>query len=80
VGLGVLLARWSLVYGIQALIQSYIFTVVGAVLLGYLASGCLITAEMGAMGVSIWKFALSIAVEIGIGASATTLVMNRNNR
>ena len=80
VGLGVLLARWSLVYGIQALIQSYIFTVVGAVLLGYLASGSLITAEMGAMGVSIWKFALSIAVEIGIGAAATTLVMNRNNR
>ena len=79
-GLGVLLARWSLVYGIQALIQSYIFTVVGAVLLGYLASGSLITTEMGAMGVSIWKFALSIAVEVGIGASATTFVMNRNNR
>jgi hypothetical protein len=80
IGLGVLLARWSLAYGIQALIQSYIFTVVGAVLLGYLASGSLITAEMGAMGVSIWKFALSIAVEIGIGAAATTLIMNRNNR
>ncbi|CAN2214547.1 hypothetical protein MCEMRH37_01065 [Candidatus Nanopelagicaceae bacterium] len=80
IGLGVLLARWSLVYGIQSLIQSYIFTVVGAVLLGYLASGSLITAEMGAMGVSIWKFALSIAVEIGIGAAATIVVMNRNNR
>ena len=80
IGLGVLLARWSLVYGIQALIQSYIFTVVGAVLLGYLASGSLITAEMGAMGVSIWKFALSIAIEVGIGAAATTFVMNRNNR
>ena len=80
IGLGVLLARWSLVYGIQALIQSYIFTVVGAVLLGYLASGSLITAEMGAMGVSIWKFALAIAVEIGIGATATTFVMNRSQR
>ena len=80
IGLGVLLARWSLVYGIQALIQSYIFTVVGAVLLGYLASGSLITAEMGAMGVSIWKFSLAIAVEIGIGAAATTFVMNRSQR
>ena len=80
IGLGVLLARWSLVYGIQALIQSYIFTVVGAVLLGYLASGSLITSEMGAMGVSIWKFALSIAVEVGIGAAVTTFAMNRNNR
>ena len=80
IGLGVLLARWSLVFGIQALIQSYIFTVVGAVLLGYLASGSLITAEMGAMGVSIWKFTFAIAVEIGIGAAVTTLVMNRNQR
>ena len=80
IGLGVLLARWSLAYGIQVLIQSYIFTVVGAVLLGYLASGSLITSEMGAMGVSMWKFALSVAVEIGIGAAATAFVMNRNNR
>ena len=64
----------------QALIQSYIFTVVGAILIGYLASGSLMTAEMGAMGVSIWKFALSIAVEVGVGASATTLIMNRNLR
>ncbi|CAN2217423.1 hypothetical protein MCEMRE239_01128 [Candidatus Nanopelagicaceae bacterium] len=80
IGLGVLLARWSLVHGIQALIQSYVFTVVGSLIVGYLASGSLITAEMGAMGVSIWKFALSIAVEIGIGAAATTLIMNRNNR
>lgn len=79
-GLGVLLARWSLVYGFQSLIQSYIFTVVGAVILGYLASGSLITAEMGAMGVSIWKFALSIAIEIGAGAALTTFVMNRNAR
>jgi hypothetical protein len=29
------------------------------------------------MGVSIWKFALSIAVEVGIGAASTTLIMNR---
>jgi hypothetical protein len=80
IALGVLLARWSLAYGIQALIQSYIFVVVGAVLLGYLASGSLITSEMGAMGVSIWKFSLSFAIELGIGALATALIMNRNNR
>jgi hypothetical protein len=48
--------------------------------MGYLASGSLMTAEMGAMGVSIWKFALSIAVEVGVGAAATTLIMNRNLR
>lgn len=80
IGLGVLLARWSLAYGIRALLQSYLFTVVGAVLFGYLASGSLITSEMGAMGVSLWKFALSFAVEIGLGAAVTTFIMNRNNR
>jgi hypothetical protein len=50
------------------------------VLFGYLGSGSLITSEMGAMGISIWKFALSIAVEVGIGTIATTFIMNRNIR
>jgi len=48
-----------------------------ATLLAYLGSGSLITAEMGAMGVSIWKFALSLALEIGLGAAATTLILNK---
>ena len=80
IALGVVLARWSLAHGITTLIQSYLFTVVCLTGLGYLASGSLITVEMGAMGVSIWKFALSTALEIGIGAAATTFVMNRSNR
>lgn len=77
IGLGVLLARWALNYGIETLVQSYLFTIALAALLAYLASGALLTAEMGAMGVSIWKFVLSIAIEIGIGAAVTTLVMNK---
>jgi len=77
IGLGVLLARWSLAFGIQTLVQSYLFTIALATLLAYLASGALLTAEMGAMGVSIWKFVLSIAIEIGIGAAATTFFMNK---
>ena len=77
IGLGVLLARWAINYGIQTLVQSYLFTIALAMLLAYLASGALLTAEMGAMGVSIWKFVLSIAVEIGIGAAATTFFMNK---
>ena len=77
IGLGVLLARWALAHGIQTLIQSYLFTIALATLLAYLGSGALLTAEMGAMGVSIWKFVLSIALEIGIGAAATTFVMNK---
>jgi len=77
IGLGVLLARWALNFGIQTLVQSYLFTIALATLLAYLASGALLTAEMGAMGVSIWKFVLSIAVEIGMGAAVTTLIMNK---
>jgi hypothetical protein len=77
-GTGALLARLSLRYGLSTLIQSYLFTVALAALTGYLASGSLITAEMGAMGVSIWKFTFAIALEIGIGAGVTTFVMNRN--
>ena len=80
IGLGVLLAQWSSQYGLQTFIQSYIFTVLSCVILAYCASGSLITAEMGAMGVSIWKFVLSIAIEIGIGAAATLAIKNRSAR
>jgi hypothetical protein len=77
VALGVLLARITVQYGIQAVLQSYLFTVVAAILCAYFASGSLITSEMGAMGVSIWKFALSLALEIGIGLAATVLILNK---
>lgn len=77
IGLGVLLAWWALAHGLQTLIQSYLLTLALATLLAYLGSGALLTTEMGAMGVSIWKFVLSIAIEIGAGAAATTFIMNK---
>jgi hypothetical protein len=80
IGLGVLLALWSLPSGIQSLTQSYIFSIAIFAILAYCASGSLITSEMGAMGVSIWKFLLSIAVEIGIGAGATVAIKSRSAR
>jgi small basic protein len=80
IGLGVLLAQLSSQYGLQIFIQSYIFTVLSCLILAYCASGSLITTEMGAMGVSIWKFVLSIATEIGIGAVVTLAVKNRSAR
>jgi hypothetical protein len=78
IGLGVLLARWSLPFGIQTLAQSYLFLIAITVILAYCASGSLITSEMGAMGVSIWKFVLSIAVEVGVGAAATFAIKSRS--
>lgn len=77
IGLGVLLARWALAHGLPTLIQSYLLTLALATLLAYLGSGALLTTEMGAMGVSIWKFVLSIAIEIGAGSAATTFIMNK---
>jgi hypothetical protein len=80
IGMGVLLALWSLPSGIQTLIQSFIFTAASMVILAYLSSGSLITSEMGAMGVSIWKFALSVTLEIALGAGATLFIKNRSAR
>ena len=77
IGLGALLGYLTANFDFRAIIQSYLFTVVGLVVLGYLASGSLITAEMGAMGVSIWKFALSIALEMGIGLAITIFISNK---
>lgn len=77
VGLGVLLAKLALVSGVQTLVQSYLIVIAMATLLAYLGSGSLITAEMGAMGVSIWKFVLSLAFEVGLGAAITTFIMNK---
>jgi hypothetical protein len=43
----------------------------------YLSSGSLMTDEMGAIGVSVWKFGLTAIIEIIIGAVVTTLVVAR---
>lgn len=80
IGLGVLLAQWSSQYGLQTFIQSYAVTVISCLILAYCASGSLITAEMGAVGVSIWKFLLSIAIEIGIGGVATLAIKSGSTR
>ena len=80
IGIGALLVLWSLPFGIQTVIQSFIFTLFAILILGYLASGSLITSEMGAVGVSIWKFSLSIAIELGVGAGVTIFIKNRNLR
>ena len=81
IGLGVLLGYLTSNFDFRTIAQSYLFIVFGLVALGYLASGSLITAEMGAMGVSIWKFALAASLEIGLGALlavlVTTKVINR---
>jgi hypothetical protein len=80
IAIGALLAYWTISKGIQLMLQTSIFFMVGVVLLGYLSSGSLMTDEMGAFGVSIWKFCLAVFLEVGIGAAITTFITVRQNR
>jgi hypothetical protein len=77
IAVGVLLAYLADGFELSGYIQTFIFVIAGLTLLAYLGSGSLITAEMGAVGVSIWKFALSTFVEIGIGFLVTTLILTK---
>jgi hypothetical protein len=79
IALGALLAIWSQQRGLTTLIQSFTLTIAIFTLLAYWSSGSLITTEMGAVGVSIWKFILSIAIQMGAGAALTTLVISQVN-
>jgi hypothetical protein len=80
VAIGALLAYWTLESGIQLLLQTAVFLSVFIVLTAYLSSGSLMTDEMGAFGVSIWKFGLTAILEIAIGAALTTFIAARNQR
>jgi hypothetical protein len=80
IAVGVLLVFWTLESGIQLLAQSAIFLVVMIFILAYLSSGSLMTDDMGAFGVSVWKFGLTAILEIAIGAIATTFILARSKR
>jgi hypothetical protein len=69
VAVGALLAAWALGSSSRALIQALVLIVVSITILGYLASGSLMTPAMSAVGVSIWKLTLSLALEIGLGVA-----------
>ncbi len=72
-----LLAYLASGFELGSYIQTFIFVAAGLTLLAYLASGSLVTAEMGAVGVSIWKFSLSTIGEIGIGFITASFILNK---
>jgi hypothetical protein len=80
VAIGALLVYWTIQSGITVLLQSGIFLSVMLVLLAYLSSGSLMTDEMGAFGLSIWKFGLAAILEIAFGAITTTFILARTKR
>ena len=80
VAIGALLAYWTINSGIAQLLQSSVFLIVMIILLAFLSSGSLMTDEMGAFGVSIWKFGLVVIGEIALGAAATTFIAARRQQ
>jgi len=71
---GAALAIWAQSSSTTTLVQSFVLLLIATALLSYLASGSLMTPAMSAVGLSIWKFTLSIAVEIAIGIALVVLL------
>ncbi len=65
---GALLASWTVALSTRVLIQSLVASIFIIAAVGYAGSGRLITDSMSAMGVSPWKFTLSLGSELIIGA------------
>ena len=83
IAVGAALAIWAQNSSTTILIQSFLLLLIATALLGYLASGALITPAMGAVGLSIWKFTLSMAIEILVGIALVVLIPQiriRSNR
>ena len=74
IALGALMAAWALTSSTQALVQAIILLSISISLIGYLASGSLMTDAMSAVGVSLWKLALSITIELGIGVATMVFI------
>lgn len=64
---GALLASWTVSLSTRVLLQSYFVSLASIFLLAYFSSGSLLTQEMSTVGPSLWKFPLSVAIQMGIG-------------
>jgi hypothetical protein len=65
---GALLASWTIDLNMKILVQSLVVSAIMCVVIGIAGSGALLTDAMSAVGVSPWKFTLSITTELCLGA------------
>ena len=65
---GALLASWTIDLNMKILVQSLVVSSIMCVVIGIAGSGALLTDAMSAVGVSTWKFTLSITTELCLGA------------
>ncbi len=71
---GALLASWTITSSTKVLWQSYFVSIASIFLLTYFSSGSLLTQEMSTVGPSLWKFPLSVAIEMGIGIALAIFI------
>jgi hypothetical protein len=71
---GALLASWTITLSTKVLWQSYFVSIASIFLLTYFSSGSLLTQEMSTVGPSLWKFPLSVAIEMGIGIALAIFI------
>ena len=74
IALGAMMAAWALASSSRSLFQALALITISISIISYLASGSLMTQAMSAVGVSIWKLALSITIEIGLGIAAFVFI------
>jgi hypothetical protein len=74
IALGAMMAAWALTSSSRSLFQALALITISISIISYLASGSLMTQAMSAVGVSIWKLALSITIEIGLGIAAFVFI------
>ena len=77
---GALLASWTVALSSRILIQSLVASLVMIAAVAYAGSGALITDAMSAMGVSPWKFTLSIGAQLIIGAALAVYIPRMRGR
>jgi hypothetical protein len=65
---GAMLTVWTVALSTKVLIQSLFASVLIIAVIGYAGSGALITDAMSAVGVSPWKFTLTLGGELILGA------------
>jgi hypothetical protein len=74
IAVGALLAYWSIDLPDRVLWQSFALLIILLLLLAYLSSGSLITAAMGAIGVSVWQFGLALGGQLLLGIIAMKFI------
>jgi hypothetical protein len=74
VAVGAALAIWAQNASTATLLQSLVLVLIGCAFFSYLASGALMTPAMSAVGLSIWKFTLSLGFEVALGAALIVLL------